>query len=235
MSREVKADFDILKDFIKSYSLANILQDEFISHLSQFHKKYYAYLTLVGEIQINSTNKHLQNLTIEQLSFIAESCSDIGTSFFILFHGAYKSSKLILRSSIETFIKGFTMDEFSNVTKESSMYEVFKVVKKLSFFQSKETKEIINNIHAIYKTLCADVHTAQNINMENISALNHFPKFSILELEKVNRLGSKLICDYTTLICLKYNQFYHHIHYKNLEIIKNGIERKYRPLITNTK
>src|SRR5690554_3263516 len=136
MSREVKNDFLILKQFIEVYSLRNILDDDFVISLSRFHKKYYAYLTVVGELQNSSENDELQNLSKEQLLFISESCSDIGTSFFNLFHGAYKSSKLILRSSIETFIKGFTMDEYQNVTKETSLYEIFRVVKTLEFFQS---------------------------------------------------------------------------------------------------
>lgn len=234
MSREVKADFDKLKDFIKSYSLVSILQGESEVYLSQFHKKYYAYLTLIAEIQNNPNHKYLPNLSEEQISFISESCSDIGSSYFNLFHGAYKSSKLILRSSIETFIKGFTKNEYQDVTKESSLYEVFKVVKTLPFFQNEDTAKLINNIHSIYKILCADVHTAQNLNMESISALNHFPKFAKDDFKKITQLATKLICDYTTLLCLKYNKFYHQIHYKNLEIIKNGIEKKNRPLIANT-
>ena len=234
MSREVKADYDILIDFIKNYSIEDIVCNDFEKSLSAFHKKYYAYLTLIGEIQNNILEEFLNNLITEQFNYLTESCSDIGTSFFNLFHGAYKSSKLILRSSIETFIKGFTKDEYSDVTNETSLYEVFRVVKTLPFFQSAVPKELIENIHNIYKQLCADVHTAHESHMERISALSHFPKYSKDEVEKITQLSSKLICNYTTLICIKFNLFYHQIHYKNLEIIKNGIEKKHRPLINNT-
>lgn len=236
MSREVQNDFLVLKQFIESYSLANRLDDNFVVLLSQFHKKYYAYLTIMGELQNNSEIEELQNLSEEQILFLSESCSDIGTSFFNLFHGAYKSSKLILRSSIETFIKGFNKDEYENVTQESSLYIIFREVKALPFFfQNIESKDMINNIHSIYKELCADVHTAQAINMENISALNHFPSFSKPESTKITKYATQLICNYITLICLKYNKFYHQIHYKNIDIIKNGIERRYRPIINNIK
>lgn len=166
MSREVKADYDILIDFIKNYSIEDIVCNDFEKSLSAFHKKYYAYLTLIGEIQNNILEEFLNNLTTEQFNYLTESCSDIGTSFFNLFHGAYKSSKLILRSSIETFIKGFTKDEYSDVTNETSLYEVFRVVKTLPFFQSAVPKELIENIHNIYKQLCADVHTAHESHME---------------------------------------------------------------------
>jgi hypothetical protein len=233
MSREIKNDFLILKQFIEVYSLRNILDDDFVISLSRFHKKYYAYLTVIGELQNSSENDELQNLSKEQLLFISESCSDIGTSFFNLFHGAYKSSKLILRSSIETFIKGFTMDEYQNVTKETSLYEIFRVVKTLEFFQSDVSMSLINSIHSIYKALCADVHTAQEANMGSVSALNHFPKFSKSESEKITKVATQLICNYIALICLKYNQFYHQIHYKNREIINNGIEKSFRPLLNN--
>ena len=233
MSREVKADFNVLKDFIGDYSIGNILEGDFTPIMSQFHKKYYAYLTLISEIQANAGSDILSNVTQEQILYISESCSDIGTSFFNLFHGAYKSSKLILRSSIETFIKGFTKDVYENVTTETSIFEIFRVVKSLAFFQEETPKKLINSIHGIYKELCADVHTAQETNMGNVSALNHFPTFSKQESQKITNKASTLICDYTTLISIKYNAFYHTIHYKNIDIIKYGIEKKYRPLINN--
>src|SRR5690554_13180 len=207
MSREISSDFKNLLEYIKSYSIKHTLDlDQFKQTISAFHKKYYAYLTLIGEIQFKLNHDPTGKISQTQFTYLLESCSDIGTSFFNLLHGSYKSSKLILRSSIETFLKGFTMDEYKDVITETSMFNVFRNVKALSFFRLGLPNELINDTHNIYKALCADVHTAQEINMEKITALNNFPKYSKNEADVISGFSLDLICCYITLICLKYNE-----------------------------
>jgi hypothetical protein len=228
MSREINKDFNHLKTFIENYSVKSLFsEDEFEEIISQYHKKYYAFLTLLAEFQ---------GIVDEgQYEYLLESCSDAGTSLFHIFHGAYKSSKLILRSSIETFLKGFAKDSYPDIIEETSMFEIFKNIKNIDYFNHDFIYPIIEKIHQIYKDLCKDVHTAEKINMENISALNHFPKFSVAESKKITDFSSKLIKSYISLLCYKYNSNFHSIHYKNKDIIKQGIPKKNRPIIFNVK
>lgn len=238
MSREIKSDLDNLLKFIKTYDLKHlIVNDDFNLAIKQQHKKYYAYLVYIAEIQnyINDMNYPIV-FGENQYLYIKESCSDIGTSFFSTFHGNYKSSKLLLRSSIETFMKGFCLDEIPDIDKETSMYRMFDNIKKLDFFiLNPLTLELFNKIHQAYKLLCGDVHTATMHNMANISALNYFPTFNKPESESVCKYTLNLIPCYLTLLLLKYNKQFHKFHYKNKEIIMESIQKKHRPIINNIK
>ncbi|PJI18742.1 hypothetical protein CTM53_08880 [Prevotella intermedia] len=236
MSRDIKSDFENLLNFIKAYNLENLTIDKnFINAVTQQHKKYYAYLVYIAEIQDYVEKSEFSNIfKKEQFLYIKESCSDIGSSFFSTFHGSYKSSKLLLRSSIETFFKGFCKDELVNIDKETSMYCMFDNIKKIDFFsKNPQMLELFNKIHQEYKSLCGDVHTATVRNMANISALNYFPTFNKSESETVCNYTLKLIPCYLTLLLQKYNEQFHKFHYNNKEIIMESIQRKYRPLINN--
>lgn len=226
MSRVVKSDFEKLKEFVKNYSLKDLIADEGYVHLiSTCHKKYFAYLTLIAELKSSLKDK--------EFSFLLESTSDIATALFHLFSGSYKSSKLILRSSIETFLKGFSLSFIDDIDKESSIYEMFNRIKALPYFKDDFNKEELNTIHSYYRELCKDVHSAEEINMEKISALNLFPKYSKSEANVIITIFIKLIPCYITLLCKKYNDVFHKIHHKNQEIILDAIKKTKRPIINN--
>ena len=127
MSREIPDDFAKLVDFIKEYNLQTVASNrEFLKILSQQHKKFYSYLTCVAELTELSKNTSLKPKIVKnQIAFITESCSDIGSTLFVMTHGAYKASKMMLRSSIETFLKGFTLDELTNINLEKSVFNIF--------------------------------------------------------------------------------------------------------------
>jgi len=235
MSREIQIDFDALKAFLNGYNLSHLLNDaSFNSFISQQHKKYFAYLTFIAEIQNFIDNPDYSNIILTtQIPFLKESCSDTGISFFSTFHGSYKSSELLLRSSIETFLKGYFLDIIADIDKESSIYELFRKIKALPYCSVEPSKSIIDLIHGKYKMLCQDVHTATNLNMVNLSALNYFPSFNKDEATKVSDFSLVLISSYLTLLSLKYNEQFHGFHYKNRKIIINSIPRQYRLMINN--
>jgi hypothetical protein len=235
MSREIKQDLLSLFDFIESYSLNEQLDDaSYKLFISKLHKKYYSYLTFIVELNSVVNNTTFSNpINNTQFSYIQESCSDVGIAFFSSFHGIYKSSKLLLRSSIETFFKGFCLDEIPDLDKEKSIYELFRKVKTSSFFLNEPQKFIFNSIHNNYKLLCEDAHTATNNNMENISALNYFPSFNSQKADAISIFILNLTPNYLILLCLKYNQQYHTFHYKNRIIINSSTPKLYRQQINN--
>lgn len=236
MSRDVKSDLDHLIEFIGNYNLKHLNSDSnFTLAIKQQHKKYFAYLIYLAEIQGYVKEADFPIVFgEEQFLYIKESCSDIGTSFFSTFHGNYKSSKLLLRSSIETFLKGFCLDEITDINTETSMYRMFDNIKKLDFFaKDSYPLEIFNIIHQSYKLLCGDVHTATVHNMANISALSYFPSFNKQESESVCKYTLTLIPCYLTLLLLKYNSQFHRFHPINKQIIIDSVKKKYRPAIQN--
>ena len=96
MAREFKEDFDNLLVFINDYSLKSLLLDsKYIDEIKKIHKKYFSYLTFIAELQSYIGANDGED---KPFDFLKESCSDAGISFFLLIHGSYKPSKLLLRS-----------------------------------------------------------------------------------------------------------------------------------------
>lgn len=234
MSRRIKEDWDNLLAYLNDYSLSDLAQDAvFKEAISACHKKYYSYLVFVLQAKNLIDNKaYIVNMSSKQYDYLRESCSDMGQTFFLIFHGCYKGAKLLLRSSIENFIKSVCMDEKTNIDGSKSVYEIFEYAKDSVTFQG-EKQLLFHNIHNAYSNLCQDVHTANINHMEHITALRKYPN---LEKDKIGEVKNLLVTisqDFVTLLCLKYNQFFHAIDYENKEIIMNGILKDYRKAVHN--
>src|SRR5262245_43255737 len=110
MTRESKKDFDDLLGFASTYDLSAVAgQDSFKKNLQRMHRVYIGLLTFLSELEFqvaHSTKAKKPNLTPTQFDYLAECVSDIGNALFCWIHGAYKPARLMLRSSIETFVKG---------------------------------------------------------------------------------------------------------------------------------
>lgn len=173
MSRIVKDDFDGLTSFVKFYALSSLTADkEFLGFLSALHKRFYSYLVLIEELRLCiDDNRKKPVLTKEQFDFLQESVSDCGQCLFMAIHGCYKGTRLLLRSSIENFLKGISMEVAPQIIKEKSVYQVFNDADAVKVFQKTNLKE---SLHSIYGDLCMDVHTADSSHMTGVSAMKFF-------------------------------------------------------------
>lgn len=226
--RAIKEDFIELKEYIENFSLKTLLKDDnFINFISTCHKKYYCFFIASTEFETSFTN--------EQYRFLKETNSDLATSLFHLMTGSYKSARLLIRSSIECFLKSFSMDWIANIEKEKSVYEIFNKVKALSYFSSEPYKSQFMTIRRIYKELCKDVHASDTINMAQIDALDLLPTYSKKQANKISEIFLELIPAYLFLICHKYNLQFHKTHHANREIILMGISKELRPHIMKTQ
>ena len=234
MSRLVKDDFGKLCTFIKDYELSDVLEiDDAKMLLSTFHKKYFAYLVLIEEIhQKTVLNDGSINMSKEQYEYLQESCSDLGQAFFLVFHGCYKGAKLLLRSSIENFLKGSCMDEDRSLLTTKNVYEVFDKAKSTNVFIGTGGK-LYSQLRNEYSLLCQDVHTADNSHMASITALNHFPSFQKKEAESISKIVQKIIPIYITAIALKYNRVYHSMSFTYKEMTNKLIIKEYKKEVHN--
>lgn len=207
MSRLIQEDFCKLCDFIKSYRIEGIIvNEEAKTILSTYHKKHSAYLILIEELHQHIDDTTFDNyLSTPQYDFLQESCSDVGQAFFLLFHGCYKGAKLLLRSSIENYLKAIGMDENPKLPTTKSVYEVFDVTKTTKAFRGNKEK-LHSQLRDEYVNLCQDVHTADKMHMSSISALSHFPCILINEASAITKMVQRLVSIYVTIIALKYNQ-----------------------------
>ena len=168
----------------------------------------------------------------EQYEYLQESCSDVGQAFFLTFHGCYKGAKLLLRSSIENFLKGSCLDEDKSLPSTKSVYEVFDKARATDTF--KETKANLHaQLHNEYALLCQDVHTADVSHMASITALNHFPSFHNEDAGNILKMVQKIIPIYITTIALKYNLAYHSMSYNYKEITNKEIINDYKKEVHN--
>lgn len=168
----------------------------------------------------------------EQYEYLQESCSDVGQAFFLIFHGCYKGAKLLLRSSIENFLKGSCLDEDKSLPSTKSVYEVFDKSRATGTF--KETKASLHaQLHNEYALLCQDVHTADVSHMASITALNHFPSFQKEDAGNISKMVQKIVPIYITTLALKYNLVYHSMSYNYKEITNKEIINDYKKEVHN--
>ena len=230
MARLIKSDFDGFIAFLKSYTLGSLSTDkDFVKFLSTLHKKFYAYLILVEELHpyIDNAAKQpvLNNL---QFKYLQESLSDCGQSLFFSVNGCYKGARLLLRSSIENFLKGISLDEIPAIITEKSVYQVFDDADSVNVFKRTKIKA---DLHSVYSLLCQDVHTADITHMTGVTALKFFPHYDKNEGDKLSKIYIQLLPLFISAICIKYRECYHSIGYENKEIISQSQKGKYKTMI----
>lgn len=234
MARLLSEDFDLLCQYINNYKLDGLVVDEdALPVLSACHKKYYSYLVIIEEFRIivDDTN-YTPIVTVQQFEFLQESCSDIGQAFFLTMNGCYKGARLLLRSSIENFLKGICFDEDKNIIINKSVYKVFNRAKATSAFAGNKLP-LHEALHDIYGNLCQDVHTANGQHMASVTALNHFPAFNKNEASSIQRIIQRLSNLYITALALKFNKSYHHIGFENKDILNKEILNDFKQIVHN--
>ncbi len=226
MSRDVKDDFEKLVKFVGEYQLTNSLaKEKFIDLLSAQHKRYYALLTCIEEFSfqqiapIPSSSPKCTERNEEFYDILIESISDMGNSLFAWIHGGYKMSSVILRSSVENFLKAVGIIECQDINKIKNVYEVIDKAESISFYTNEVNKLFFNNLKLIYTELSGVVHTATIKQMEHLSALDYFPHFDHSKAEKAATRFTKVANSYLATLCLMFKECYLCMHFRNRDII----------------
>lgn len=218
MTRLVAQDFEALKFFFTKYSLQDSLNSpEFINSLKPFHKAYFSFLNLVIHLECQ------QFLSSEVSERFKESCSDIGQALFLMGHGAYKPANLILRSSIENFVKGIGFLEDPNILALKSLYDVFDVAKKFKGCIGIDFSNLMNILHTDYGTLCEHTHTATVAQMAHISALNILPHFDVVKANQLNTMATRVLKNYLVIMLFSFKQAFFKIDPDNRDSILNAL------------
>lgn len=224
MSREIVQDYNTLEEFIKNFSLVSILKNPELKEIMKpMHKKLFALMTFVAEVEYK--NAELNILSSDGLNYLKESISDMGQALFCWIQGAYKPSNLILRSSIETFVRAIAGQENLGAFSEKSAYQLFELAKKTSYFNSELCKSFFETIYSKYKDLCEIVHTGSSANMTHISALKTFPNFSSMQAQSVCRDFILISTVMLSVIYINFSKFIHSMHHKNQNNFFRAIPR----------
>jgi hypothetical protein len=237
MSRIVDEDFDKLTEFIKYYSLVKVVNDnDFLLHLKSGHRSYIGLLYLWSHCQFLLSKGKLEfhGIAVEKdnpaMAYLQECVSDVGSSLFCCFHGAYKPAGMALRSGIENFLRfsGGLADE--NALKTTSVLELFEISAKAPQFLG-SAKKFHSQLRALYSELCKDTHTASLDHMGGVHALNHFPKFEPTKFKIWSNQTKQMVVAIGTVLTLASPTLYLKAHFKTKEIIEPILANKDRERI----
>lgn len=226
MPRDIRDDFRLLDDFVKTYRIASTAADpEFTRLLSVQHKRYFTLLTIVAEMRhqqftplpLTTTENEGRNSVF--MDHLIECSSDLGMALFIWLHGAYKGARLVLRSGIENFLRAVGVTEDVAIVHARTTHEVIEIATRHTFFQSSGHRGLIGDLTDIYAELCLDVHSATFDRMEHISALGYFPNFTTSGAAGFEALFRRVADAMASTLCLMYPGVFHGMHYKNRDIV----------------
>ena len=221
MSRAIKPDLDSLYQFIDSYSMPRIDDNvEYKEQIKRLHKVYFSLLTMHSCIQAHDINSGTQHLT-DQKMYLNESISELGSAFFISLHGCYKAAEQVLRSSLENFFKALACNKHPEILNSKSTYEVIDAAKTAEIFNVQSNEQKYNLLKQEYSLLCATVHTANSMHMQNVSAIGYFPHFNSGGANKFATHYLKIVKAFLELLCFEYKDAYLNAHYSNKDIINS--------------
>lgn len=219
----INEDFNLCLEFFDSYRLNMILgDDEFQKSFKSIHKMHYCLMLFQAEFKTKCTQS--ESFINNKLNDV---CSDIGTALFNAIHGSYKASYMLLRSSIENFLKligmyhGLQMDNFKKVSKLN------EAVNKLDFInQNCVIKDNFNQINNLYTNFSAYVHTASDIDMATISCLSQLPKYNADLFKNISHRFVSLLKIYIFLLIVVLNRYFFKFHSDNRDLILKSLTPK---------
>ncbi|RON01306.1 hypothetical protein [Pseudomonas brassicacearum] len=237
MTRECTHDFTALQDYISNYSIAENLSDRsYVDAMKSMHKCYFSAITWHAEISSRKEeiNAEIQTFTSDVWLRISETVSDLGASLFNWINGSYKTSRIMLRAGIENFIRAVGAIEDPTQLKEKNVFKLFESSASLEIFNKHAAiKGSFSQLHADYKILCGDTHTASFENMDQLSSLDGLPVYRKKKAGETKDIFVRTTKNLTLMICLLFNKFFHTMHHRNQENILNTVTKSMKPLIAD--
>jgi hypothetical protein len=240
MTRIVSEDFSELKSFINNYSLSSVCNDtRYIKLLSFIHKRYFSLLVFHSELEkdcysyVQFAYKFNEQSKTKLANYLKEAISDLGLSLFNWTHGAYKSSRLIMRSSIENIIRALCAIEDPSICEITVTYDLFEEASHLNIFNRASSSPNLSSLKGNYTDLCGDVHTADISRMQHISALGYFPAFDFEKASRTARLFAQVSQRLLIALSLCFREFLFHMHPTNQDSIFHSLPRDIKEEIHN--
>lgn len=236
MTRERLDDFEALRSYVAHYSICSSLKDPgYVASLKRIHKCYFAAIAWHSELAHSSGafKEIYEDCNDEIIIRLGEVVSDLGSCVFNWINGNYKASKVILRVCIENFVRAVSAVESKSQITEKNVYNLFNVASSQAIFGS--CKSCYEALHADYKSLCADAHTASLQNMQHLTSLAELPAFEKGKSEAAEVFIVRVSSNINSAFCIIFNKFYHSIYHRNKENILDGVAKSKKPWISGIK
>jgi hypothetical protein len=228
MPRALQEDYQELLLFIDGYSIGGAYDNNGLNNIIKpIHKAYYAILVLLAELnhqQIQPVTTCQKQKEDEQIILfwrhLSEAVSELGTAFFLILNGCYKSCDLVMRSSIENFIKALGCLDVVGINQIKNVYEVFEKAGSTAFFSAGIGKKVYHGLSELYGTLSNTVHTGTEQNMQQISALGDFPAIDLDKAVKAKQRYLIIVKLYVSSLSVMFKSSYHKMHHQNRDIVQ---------------
>lgn len=208
MSRLIAEDFERFKDFLKNYSISNILLSQNqLDGCKVMHKKLYALMVFSAECNHQKMNQVF-------LEYIDEMASDLLLTIFCWIQGMYKTSKLELRCSIENFLKAVISETDQKIIEEKSVYKIFDKAKEDKHFNKVMSVICLDQFNNDYSVLCHTVHSDLS-QLHSISALDLLPQYEKEQAKEIQNLYIRIIENYLVVLYLNYPEVIDRMHPEN--------------------
>ncbi len=227
MAREITSDFIELESYIKAYELK--YSEDFLVLLKLMHKKMYAYLTFLSE------SEYKNHIDDSSLVYLNECGSDLAQGMICWTHGLYKPANLMLRSSIETYIKGIVAIEDKSILTEKSMYKVFEMAEEASCFKDKLGAKNFQVLRQNYGELCITAHSADLSSLNPITVIKMLPAFDEQVAERYTVQFVRIV---ESMLAVFLNHFYSFVwkmHHKNLTNFLSTISKQTKREVNDIK
>ncbi|PAD67943.1 hypothetical protein CHH83_16280 [Bacillus sp. 7586-K] len=223
MSREISNDCNQLIDFLKEYNFeTHLSNNKFRAQLTSMHKKVFGFLTFIAEVDFQ--NAQVQFFNEKSLNYFKESGSDLIQALFCWVNGTYKPAEMLLRSSIETFLKAVLGNNDEEIFIEKSMYQILEMAKIHHFFKGDSKKEEHYSIlHSNYKLLCMTTHTASIDEFISVNTLKLLPRFNPKTSEQFSKLFISTVNMFLGTILINFHKEIYKMHPMNRTNFFNSI------------
>ncbi|ONH02517.1 hypothetical protein [Bacillus cereus] len=202
---------EIDQDFLKVESTLKYeqLNDDLKSNCKEIHKKIIAI-----KIFLNRFGDHLKPVTLRYLN---EVVSDLIESYVLLFQDRYKTSKILLRSSVDCMVRGLYVEKVSVEFEDGFTDTLRKLNATLKGIYEARTiasgflDRAYTNIKTIFDDTSAYVHGGSDIEVSQYADINTIinPVENIDIKKSFSDLMEKYIGDMLYyLILANYNHFY---------------------------
>lgn len=216
MTRELKSDFKEFESYIsKPLNNNKAITNDFLKPIHKWIFSFLVYIHLIND-DVNFMNE-------EGKKFINEALSDVIQSIHCLVYGLVKPAELLLRSSIENFIRSIASQEAPELISEKSIYLLFDKARTNQIFSSNLT--YFDSLRSIYGNLCGFTHSSLDKHF-NINSFNQIQRISKKDVVSYQKELDQIITSYLFLL-IKYNfVFFESIYFKNKNIILDSLKAK---------
>lgn len=222
-----------LKTYLKEYSLEEIISnDKHNSRLSSIYRKYHA--LLIWHAYLNSNKSKINTLEKDNFFlYFNETISDMCQAILLWNHGLYKPSYLILRSSIENFLKCVGLQQGQAILKLSSTYDLFAVINGTKIVKDNvSVDKAFKYLRSKYTILCDYVHTTKTTNMSLTTSVGIFPVFIDDKADFSSKLIQGIIRNYVTILCFMFPNILRIMHHSNYDSIFSVLLKETRKFVS---